>query len=62
VSAPALVLAGETSSAWAHKAARAIADLVPAGEAKVLAGQGHLIADDVLIAVLREFFSRQPTS
>lgn len=62
VSTPTLALAGGTSSEWAHQGARAIADQVPAGQAKVLAGQGHLIADDVLIAVLREFFLRAPAS
>lgn len=63
VSAPTLVLAGERSPAWAHDGARAIADQVPAGHARVLAGQGHMVADDVLISVLREFFLlRQPTT
>lgn len=56
VSASTLALAGETSPAWAHKGARAIADQVPTGRARVLVGQGHRIADDVLISVLKEFF------
>lgn len=56
VSASTLALAGETSPAWAHKGARAIADQVPTGAAQVLAGQGHIVADDVLISVLKAFF------
>jgi pimeloyl-ACP methyl ester carboxylesterase len=60
VSASTLALAGETSPAWAHEGARAIADQVPTGQAQVLAGQGHRVADDVLISVLTEFFLLQP--
>ena len=56
VSAPMLALAGETSPSWAYKGARAIADAVSTGQARVLAGQGHRVADDVLISVLEEFF------
>lgn len=60
VSAPTLVLAGETSPAWAHEGARAIADAVPAGQARVLAGQGHRVADEILIPVLKEFLLVEP--
>jgi pimeloyl-ACP methyl ester carboxylesterase len=56
VSAPTLALAGETSPAWAHDAVRAIADHVSRGRAQVLAGQGHMIAADVLVTVLSDFF------
>ncbi len=56
VSAGALVLAGGESPSWAHQGARAIADAVPKGHARVLEGQGHRVADDVLIPVLKEFF------
>jgi pimeloyl-ACP methyl ester carboxylesterase len=62
VPAPTLALAGETSPAWAHEAARAIAEQVRSGEAQVLAGQGHRIADDVLISVLSGSFSLQPVA
>jgi pimeloyl-ACP methyl ester carboxylesterase len=62
VSAPTLVLAGETSAAWARDTARAVADTVSIGRTQVLAGQGHVIDDDVLISVLREFFLSQRAS
>jgi pimeloyl-ACP methyl ester carboxylesterase len=57
VSAATLALAGGASPPWAHQAARAIADAIPAGQARVLEGQSHSVADDVLIPVLREFFA-----
>jgi pimeloyl-ACP methyl ester carboxylesterase len=60
VSAPTLAMAGEHSPAWAHAGTRMIAEHVPSGEARVIAGQGHVVADDVLISVLREFFLLQP--
>ena len=60
VAAPTLALAGAASPAWAHEGARAIADRVPTGQAKVLAGQGHVISDDVLIPVLTDFFRLEP--
>jgi pimeloyl-ACP methyl ester carboxylesterase len=56
VLASTLALAGELSPAWAHDGARAIAEEVHTGEARVLAGQGHRVADDVLVPVLKEFF------
>jgi pimeloyl-ACP methyl ester carboxylesterase len=60
VSASTLVLAGEMSPAWAHEGARAIAHDVPDGRARVLAGQGHKVADDILASVLKEFLLLQP--
>jgi pimeloyl-ACP methyl ester carboxylesterase len=56
VSAPTLALAGETSPAWAREGAGAIAAAVAKGQARVLPGQSHTIADDVLVSVLKEFF------
>jgi pimeloyl-ACP methyl ester carboxylesterase len=57
ISAPTLALAGETSAAWAQEGARAIAAAVPNARSRVLEGQGHGVADDVLIPVLTEFFT-----
>ncbi len=57
LSPPTLALAGETSPSWAQEGARAIAAAVPSGQARVLAGQGHRVADDVLISVLKEYFA-----
>jgi pimeloyl-ACP methyl ester carboxylesterase len=54
---PILALAGGTSPAWAHEVANAIASAVPDGRVRVLEGQGHGAADEVLIPVLAEFFN-----
>jgi pimeloyl-ACP methyl ester carboxylesterase len=51
-----LALAGGASPSWARDAARAIAEAVPEGRHRVLEGQGHGVADDVLVPVLTEFF------
>lgn len=56
VPAPVLALAGADSPAWAQEGARAIAAAVPGGQARVLQGQSHNVADDALIPVLKEFF------
>jgi pimeloyl-ACP methyl ester carboxylesterase len=56
ISVPTLALAGSVSPAWARDAAHAIAEVVPNGQARVLEGQGHGVADDVLIPVLMDFF------
>jgi hypothetical protein len=55
-----LALAGETSAPWAHEVALAIAKAVPRGQARVLEGQGHGVADDVLVPLLKEFFLSVP--
>jgi pimeloyl-ACP methyl ester carboxylesterase len=56
ISVPTLALAGGASPAWAREGTRAIAEAVPNGQARVLEGQTHRVADDVLIPVLMEFF------
>jgi pimeloyl-ACP methyl ester carboxylesterase len=56
ISIPVLALAGETSPPWAHEGARAIAQAVPHGQARVLEGQGHGVADEVLVDLLKGFF------
>ena len=57
ISAPTLVMAGGASPAWARGGARTIAAAVPNGQARVLEGQGHGAADDMIIPVLTEFFA-----
>jgi pimeloyl-ACP methyl ester carboxylesterase len=57
VAVPTLALAGENSPPWANEAARAIAEALPDGHARVLEGQGHAVADDVLADVLTGFFN-----
>jgi pimeloyl-ACP methyl ester carboxylesterase len=56
ISVPTLALAGGSSPAWAREGASAIAAAAPKGHARVLEGQGHGAADDVLAPVLTEFF------
>jgi len=56
IDVPTLALAGETSPPWAKERARALARIVRNGQARVLQGQSHRVADDVLIPLLKEFF------
>ena len=48
---------GSLSPPWASAAVRAVAEAVADGEWRVLEGQAHNIAPDVLAAVLRERFA-----
>lgn len=55
VTAGMLALAGGASPAWAAEAVRAVAAAVPGGAHRVLDGQDHGVADDVLVPLLAEF-------
>ena len=57
ITAPTLVLAGGASPAWASESTRAVASSIPGSEQRVLEGQGHGAADDILTPVLTEFFT-----
>ncbi|MGZ4637682.1 MAG: alpha/beta fold hydrolase [Actinomycetes bacterium] len=59
IKAPTLALTGGMSPDWASEGARSIAATIPGGEWRVLEGQSHGAADDVLIPVLTEFFTRR---
>ncbi len=52
---PALVMAGGDSPQWMRDTAKAIAQAIPGAEYRVLEGQTHGVADEVLIPVLVEF-------
>jgi pimeloyl-ACP methyl ester carboxylesterase len=56
ITCPVLATTGSLSPPWAAAAARAVADAVPGGEWRVLEGQSHNVAPDVLAAILRERF------
>ena len=56
VAIPTLVLDGGESPAWMHRAARALADVLPHAQHRTLAGQTHAVAPEVLAPVLVEFF------
>jgi pimeloyl-ACP methyl ester carboxylesterase len=57
VTAPTLVLAGGDSPDWARDTAERVAAAIPAGRWRVLEGQSHGVADEVLIPVLKQFFT-----
>jgi pimeloyl-ACP methyl ester carboxylesterase len=52
-----LALAGQDSPRWAHEGAQALAQILPNGNARILEGQGHAVADEVLISVFKEFLA-----
>ncbi len=57
IGAPTLALAGGASPAWAQDGARAIAAAIPGARWRLLDGQGHGPADDVIAAELTELFA-----
>ena len=54
---PTLVLTGENSPPMLRNAARALADVLPNGELRTLAGQTHDISPDASAPVLTKFLS-----
>lgn len=60
VGVPTLVLTGGDSGAWADDAAGAVTARLPAARHRVLAGQTHAVAWDVLARPLQEFFGERP--
>jgi pimeloyl-ACP methyl ester carboxylesterase len=56
VDVPALVVSGAASPQWARDAAESVAMAVPHSQHRVLEGQTHNVADDVLAPVLISFF------
>jgi pimeloyl-ACP methyl ester carboxylesterase len=57
ITAPTLVLAGGDSPDWARDTAERVAAAIPAGRWRVLEGQSHGVADEVLIPILKQFFA-----
>ncbi len=56
VKAPALVLVGGASPAWMIETGKQISDAMPNGRHRVLEGQEHVVAPEILAPVLAEFF------
>lgn len=56
IGARVLVLVGGDSAPWAHDAVTETADRIPGAVARVVPGQTHNAAEDVLAPILREFF------
>jgi pimeloyl-ACP methyl ester carboxylesterase len=57
VRVPTLVLAGGADMPWMRDTARALADALPQGEARMLEGQGHSVDAAAIAPALREFFA-----
>ncbi len=58
IDVPTLALGGGDSPPWARQAVEAVARAIPGSEHRVLDGQTHGVADDVLVPVLEEFLLR----
>jgi pimeloyl-ACP methyl ester carboxylesterase len=56
VTVPTLIMVGGASPAFFHNGAQALVDILPNATSRVLAGQTHGPADDVLAPALVEFF------
>jgi pimeloyl-ACP methyl ester carboxylesterase len=57
IACPVLGTSGSLSPPWAAASVRAVAEAVPDGEWRVLEGQSHNVAPDVLATLLRERFA-----
>jgi pimeloyl-ACP methyl ester carboxylesterase len=57
VKVPTLVIAGGADMPWMRETAQALADALPAGQARFLDGQGHDVDPTVLAPALKDFFS-----
>jgi pimeloyl-ACP methyl ester carboxylesterase len=57
VKVPTLVIAGGADFPWMRQTAKALADALPDGEARILEGQGHDVDMAVLAPALKEFFN-----
>jgi pimeloyl-ACP methyl ester carboxylesterase len=58
VTVPVLVADGGASDAWMHKAADALAKVLPHASRQTLAGQTHAVDPKVLAPVIIEFFKK----
>ena len=57
VTTPALVLDGGASPEWMHSGAQALADVLPNARRETLPGQTHAVDANVLVPILRAFFT-----
>jgi pimeloyl-ACP methyl ester carboxylesterase len=57
IQTPTLVVAGGADMPWMRDTAQALADAIPAGEARFLDGQGHDVDMTILAPVLADFFN-----
>jgi hypothetical protein len=57
VTIPTLAIVGGKSPTWLHNGMRALADVLPDAQHRVLEGQTHMVRAKALAPPLREFFS-----
>jgi pimeloyl-ACP methyl ester carboxylesterase len=57
VTIPTLVLTGGSSFPFMHETAKALVDVLPKGQYRLLEGQSHDVAPDVIGPALAEFFA-----
>ncbi|MES5817202.1 alpha/beta hydrolase [Streptomyces sp. RG80] len=57
IAVPVLAVAGDASPDWMQAATRAVAEVVPQGSYRSLAGQTHMVDPNALAPVLAEFFA-----
>ncbi|WP_329334420.1 alpha/beta hydrolase [Streptomyces sp. NBC_00663] len=58
ITVPVLAVAGGASPDWLQEATRAVAEAVPQGSYRNLAGQTHMVDPNALAPVLAEYFTR----
>ncbi|NUO43940.1 MAG: alpha/beta hydrolase [Streptomyces sp.] len=58
ITVPVLAVAGGASPDWLQEATRAVAETVPQGSYRNLAGQTHMVDPNALAPVLAEYFTR----
>jgi pimeloyl-ACP methyl ester carboxylesterase len=59
VTIPTLAIVGGKSPTWLHNGMRALADVLPDAQHRVLEGQTHMVKAKALAPPLREFFSAE---
>ncbi|MGH2463109.1 MAG: alpha/beta fold hydrolase [Candidatus Limnocylindria bacterium] len=60
VNTPTIVIAGGADMPWMRESAKALADAMPYGQVRILDGEGHNVAPDVIAPVLADFFAEPP--
>jgi pimeloyl-ACP methyl ester carboxylesterase len=58
---PTLVLTGGETGAWADNAAKALTGALPNPQHRILEGQAHNVAMDVIAPILKEYFGDAPS-
>ena len=59
IALPVLAVVGGNSPAWIHHGVRALADVLPKAEHRILDGQTHMVKPNTLAPMLTEFFTQR---